>query len=417
MKNTCYRIALRFLLSNKRSMLMSLSGIIFGVGLIVLTQALTSGFEQFFIRTILGTDGTLRIQDRVQDSLATMELKASETDEATILGLSESRRYIEGVKHPYAIIEALKMAEHVTGVSEILRGSVILDTNFRQSWAEVYGIDIEEHMRVSNIEETVIRGSIRDFQDSPYGIMVGSVIARRNNVRVGDTVILKNGSLNQSFIVSCIYETGVDHVDRKRVFTHMSEARAILAQPFGVSYIQVNIDDPARAPVVGKVFENIFGHIVTPWQDREKVWLDVFAALRVLSAMMVSTIIIISGLGMFNTLAMIVMEKSKEIAILRSMGYTRTDISRIFLWLGFLVLLTGCVCGCIFAALSTWSVSQLPLRIRGVFSTETVVVYWSASHYLYAILASSVVVMIASYIPARRAARLEPGDIIRGTGG
>ena len=117
---------------------------------------------------------------------------------------------------------------------------------------------------------------------------------------------------------------------------------------------------------------------------------------------------------MFNTLAMIVLEKTKEIAILRSMGYTRRDITRIFLLQGALVLAVGCVLGCALGAGGTWLVENIPLRIRGIFSTDHFVVYWSPWHYVWAVAAATVVVLIASWIPARRAARLEPGEIIRG---
>jgi lipoprotein-releasing system permease protein len=118
---------------------------------------------------------------------------------------------------------------------------------------------------------------------------------------------------------------------------------------------------------------------------------------------------------MFNTLAMIVMEKTKEIAILRSMGYTRRDISRIFLWQGAIVLILGTILGWILGAAVTYGVSQLPIRVRGIFSTDNFVVAWSIWHYVAATVTAAVVVMVASLIPARRAARLEPGDIIRGT--
>lgn len=416
MKNTCFQIALRFLLSKKRAMLMSLSGIMFGVGLFVLTQAQTSGFEKFFIRTILGTDGAIRIQDRFQDTLATMEIKGAQGD-STQLSMSEHRKYIEGVRHPHEIKNALRAFGEVTGVAEVLRGSVELDTNFRQSLVQAYGINLDEQLRVSNLEDNITVGDIRDFRESPRGVMVGSVIARRNNVNVGDYVLLRNADVVQRFRVSAIFETGVDHVDRKRIYIHMSEARPILKEPFGVSYIQVNLANPESAISLSNQLEHILQHAVTPWQEREKVWLDVFSALRISSAMTVSTIIIISGLGMFNTLAMIVMEKNKEIAILRSMGYTRPDISRIFLWQGFMVFMAGAGLGCLLAIASTWGITKIPLRIRGVFSTDHFVVHWAASHYIYAVLAAAIVVTIASYIPARRAARLEPGDIIRGTGG
>jgi lipoprotein-releasing system permease protein len=156
-------------------------------------------------------------------------------------------------------------------------------------------------------------------------------------------------------------------------------------------------------------------HRATSWQERERVWLGVFRFFRIAAAIMVSTIIVVSGLGMFNTLAMIVMEKTKDIAILRSMGYERRDIRDIFLLQGALVLLVGVLAGWALGVLSTYVVSAVPVSVRGIFSTDHIVVLWRLEHYLGAGLAAMVVVFVASWLPARRAARLEPAAIIRGT--
>jgi len=129
----------------------------------------------------------------------------------------------------------------------------------------------------------------------------------------------------------------------------------------------------------------------------------------------VSVFTLIAGLAMFNTLAMIVLEKTKEIAILRSMGYSREDISRIFLWQAAIVLAIGTVLGCALGAIITYAVSQYPLPITGIFTSHKFLVQWSKWHYFEAIGTAVLFVMIASLFPARRAARLEPGDIIRGT--
>jgi len=112
---------------------------------------------------------------------------------------------------------------------------------------------------------------------------------------------------------------------------------------------------------------------------------------------------------------MIVMEKTKEIAILRSMGYTREDISRIFLWQATIVLAIGTVLGWILGAAITYAVSQTPINIRGIFAADTFLVHVSPWHYVAATVTAVIMVMVASLIPARRAARLEPGDVIRGT--
>ena len=161
--------------------------------------------------------------------------------------------------------------------------------------------------------------------------------------------------------------------------------------------------------------QETFAHRVVSWQEREKVWLDVFKALRVSSAITVSTIILLSGLGMFNVFAIMVIEKTRDVAILRSMGFTPADVSRIFLWQGALVLALGIVLGCLLAAAATYGISRIPLRIRGIFSTDSFVVNWDVSHYLWAVAIAIVVVGVASWIPARRAARIEPAKIIRET--
>src|SRR5882724_12144341 len=91
------RIAFRFLTAKKRAMLMSLSCIILGVGLFVVTQATTSGFEEFFIKTILGTDGAIRIQDKIQDTLRSM---AGGEGSPFMIRQKEGRKYIEGIEEP-----------------------------------------------------------------------------------------------------------------------------------------------------------------------------------------------------------------------------------------------------------------------------------------------------------------------------
>jgi len=393
---TTFHIAVRFLLAKKRAMLMSLSGIVFGVGFFIITQAQTAGFEQFFTHTALATDGSLHVEDRLQNSQDNL------------------RKYIPGVQFPGQITNALKQFENIAAISPVLRGNVDLDSNSRIQPAQIFGINLEDFLAVSDLGHQIIRGSLDSFRTDPKGIIIGAMLAARANLVVGAPVVLNQAGRSARYRVEAIFESGVEHVDKERVIVHLPEARAILAQPFGVTYLQANLRDNTRAAAEAPHMTEVLGQAVVPWQEREKIWLDVFRALRASSALTVSTIILISGLGMFNTLAMIVLEKTKEIAILRSMGYTRQDIAQIFLLQGALVLGVGSALGCALGAGGTWLVANIPLRIRGVFSTDHFVVAWSPWHYFWALIAATVVVFIASWIPARRAARLEPGDIIRG---
>lgn len=414
--STNLRIALRFLTARKRSMLMSLAGIIFGVGFFIFTQAQTTGFEQFFIRTILGTDGAIRVEDKYQLTSFSMDAPTSVGTKKFEVSIDRSaRKYVEGVENPTQVIEALRKFKNVRGISEVVQGAVIADTSFKNESARVYGIRLEDHQSVSDIETQIVRGSLEDYRNQPQGLLVGSELARRLQIEVGDSITLQVTDQRRRYRVSAIYQTGVADIDRVRIFMHLGEARSLLKKTDEASFLQVDLFDRDRAPEDAILMEEVLRHGAQSWQEREKIWLDVFQVLQISAALTVSTIILISGLGMFNTLAMIVIEKTKEIAILRSMGYTRRDISRIFLWLGAIVLVLGTVGGWAMGAGVTYTVSKLPIRVRGIFSADTFQVYWSIWHYVWATVTAAVVVMTAAWVPSRRAARLEPGDIIRGT--
>lgn len=409
-------ISIKFLLAKKRSMAMSLCGIAFGVGFLILTQALMSGFQGFFIQTILGTDGAIRISDKYQDTTLHVEAVSKSGERTKFYNEDRSnRQFVEGVEYPDQIEQAIMTLSNIAGASSVLMGDVGVQSPLRKAGADLMGIELESFSKVSDLENQLIFGSMENFRDKPMGLMFGKKLADRLDVRVGDSVILYHESQAQRFEVAAVYETGVSSIDKKRVFGHMRAARSLFGKPHGVSFMQIAIHDRNRAVEDSLAIESMTRHAAAPWQEREKAWLDVFKALEIMAAAMVTSIILVSGLGMFNTLAMIVMEKTREIAILRSMGYTRHDISVIFLLQGVVVLIVGALLGFALGAGLTYLVSSVPLQIRGIFTADSFVVQWSALHYLYAALTAVVIVVFASLAPARRAANLIPGDVIRGT--
>ena len=406
------RIAFRFLTAKKRAMLMSLSCTILGVGLFIVTQATTSGFEDFFIKTILGADGAMRIEDKIQDTMRSMGVSGGAGFQVRS---REGVKYIEGVDQPRQIIEAVNTFAGVQGVSAVLRGNVQLSSSFKNEEAQVFGVDLVQHLRVSDLGKQIFAGSLEDFRKSPSSALLGRVLAERLQLAVGDSFVINARGESRRYHVAAIYETGVRDIDKTRVYLDLVEARSLLKKPTGATFVQINLADPAQAPQLAARMEDMLGHSVRPWQEREKDWLAVFRALRISSAITVTVFTLIASLAMFNTLAMIVLEKTKDIAILRSMGYERRDITQIFLWQAGIVLAIGAVFGALFGAGVTWAVHQVPLPINSLFKTDYFIVTWDVNHYIEAIVTAIVMVMIASLVPARRAARLEPGDIVRGT--
>ncbi len=407
------QIAWRFLLAKRRAMLMSLTGIVFGVAFFIVTQAQTSGFEGFFITSVWGTNGALRVQDRFQGNVTSM-LAQGESGAGFQVPLREGRTYIAGVQYPRQVMQAVRRFGEVAGVSEVLRGKVSASSGFRSEDTEVYGIRLNDHLAVSNLGNQMRYGDLQAFDRDPQAIFIGTMLARRLAADVGTSILLKGTGEARRYRVAGIFETGVEEFDKRRVFIHLREARTLLDEPQVASFLQVSLYDNNDASRVAAHMEQALQHDVRAWQESEKSWLQVFRVLRISSGITMSVIILVAGLGMFNTLAIIVMERQRDIAILRSMGYTRRDVVRIFVGQGLIVLAGGAVLGWLFGFLLTLGLESLPISIRGIFSTDHFVVRWSLWHYVAATLVAVVVVLVASYVPARRAARIEPGEIIRG---
>jgi len=407
------RIALRFLTAKKSSMMMSLSCIVLGVGLFIVTQATTSGFKGYFIKTILGTDGAVRIQDKMQSSM--QSIAAGGNDSPFEIQVQNGQKYIEGIDYPGQLETMLRTFPNVSAISEVLHGQATIRSSFKDDTIQVYGIHLDDQLRVSDLGSQIVEGSLLDFRTNPDRALLGREMADRLQLKIGDTFQLEAAGGFHRYKVGAIYETGIEDVDRVRLYLNMEEARSLLKKPTGASYIQVNLFDKDRAQKDAGWMEQVLQHSVASWQYREKTWLQVFTALSVSTIITVSVFTLIAALAMFNTLAMIVMEKTKDIAILRSMGYTREDISRIFLWQAVIVLAIGTVAGCLLGLGVTYAVSQMPLQIRGIFATNHFIVTYNIWHYVGAVVTAVIMVMVASLLPSRRAARLEPGDIIRGT--
>lgn len=406
-------IAWRFLLAKKRAMLMSLAGIVLGVAFFIVTQAQTEGFQKFFVDTILGINGAVRVNDEWRNTITSMDTGEGGGFSVSVREEGEIR---PGISQPGAVKDAIEAFSDVTGASEVLRGSVQFTSGFKEREGRLFGVHIVDYLEVSDLASQVIAGDLDTFRQTPDGLILGNILANRLQLNIGDVLFVQGTRERRRFRLTTIIETGVELYDRTSGFTHLREARAVLNRGEGADYIQVALRDPDAAPRLAAHMQEALRHSVDSWQDREKSWLEVFRLLRVSSAITMAVILLIAGLGIFNTLAIIVMERRREIAILRSMGFSQRDVSRIFLNQGMIVLAAGTLGGWVLAALLTFTLENIPIHIRGIFSTNQLVMAWSITHYLQAALLAGVMVFIASTIPARRASLVEPASIIRGSG-
>jgi lipoprotein-releasing system permease protein len=404
-------IALRFATHRRRALLLSLVGVVFGVAIFICTQAQTQGFAQYFIDSTIGSNGALVVRARFRPRYEEL-IVASKSANAN----AAHRDYFEGINNANEIMRVSRQFSNVVSCSPVLRGTVSGRAGFENTTVDLFGIDPTLHLRTTDLAKQIIDGNFNDFRNNTSSLIIGSKLADTLEARPGDTMqLLSPGGEYWRFTVAAIARSGVGSIDSTRVYSHARVAQTLLKKPFTASMIIYKLRNPDRAPALATHFETLFQHAALSWQEREEANLQIFFTLRISAAITVSLIILLAGFGIFNVLTMSVLAKVKEIAILRSMGYRRTDISAVFLWQGALIAAVGSLIGCLLGAAMTWGVSHIPIRIRGLLYANHFLVIWDWRHYFWATLLAIVAVFIASYVPARRAAQLPPVATLRGS--
>lgn len=414
MRSPTLFIALRFIVSRKRSLFLSMLGVVCGVGFFITTQAQTQGFEKYFIDSILGTSGAIVISDRFQHRFTQFE----QTGGADLVASSgqNARKYYEGITDPYRLMRVTRQFSNVLGTAPVIRGTVSISSSFQTEALRLEGIDMRYHLQATSLKDQIISGSIDDFGNQPSGIILGWMLALKLQIAVGDNVTISSPTGSRTFKVLALFRSGINIIDESRGYVNIGIAQSLLGKPSAASIIIVRLRDPSRAPELAHHLQWLFSHSVRSWQERERGNLALFTTLRLSAAITVSLIILLAGFGIFNVLTLTVLEKLREIAILRSMGYRRWDIQAIFLWQGLIIAFCGSILGCGLGALMTWLVSMIPLNLRGIIFATHFIVDWNIWHYISGSMIAFVAVLIATYFPARRAAMVPPVDILRGSG-
>jgi lipoprotein-releasing system permease protein len=404
-------IALRFLFHRKRAFILSLCGVIFGVAIFVCTQAQTQGFAKKFIDSTIGSNGAIILKAQFSPRYDKLYV-APESSKAE----AGRRRYFEGITNAAEIMRISRRFSNVVSCAPVLRGTLTARADFENATVDLFGIDPAAQLRTTDINDQLIEGKFDDFRNNPSAVIVGSRLAETLGLGAGDPIQLLSPSGEYwRFTVAAVARSGVGAVDSTRVYCQSKVAQRLLHKPYPATMIIYKLRDPDAAPDLAAEFEQLFQHEARSWQEREQANLQLLLTLRISTAITVSLIILLAGFGIFNVLTMTVLSKIREIAILRSIGYSRRDISAIFLWQGALIAAIGSILGCIVGGISVIGVSHIPLQVRGLLYADYFPVASDWHHYLWATVLAVIAVAIASWVPAHRAGLLPPVTTLRGS--
>lgn len=407
-------IGLRYLQARRRETFISLItvisvlGVMIGVMTLNVVMAVMSGFEETLRDRLLGINAHIAIV-----------------------------RSGEPMQDYEKVVEQVKSEDAVVAASPTIYGQVMLTAGSRVSGVVVRGVDPDRVNDVVNVQSFLKEGSLAALETQhPVavedrtvllpGIILGERLANQLGVFQGSAVQVVSplGSPTaigvipkvRRFVVAGVLRTGMSEIDSTLVFMGLAEAQKFFELPGAVTSIELRVRDVNQSREVAERLQRQLGF---PYfaEDWTRLWPNLFSALELEKTVYFLVLLLMVLIGAFNivsTLVMVVMEKKKDVAILRSMGATQQSIRRIFLLKGCLIGIVGTISGVILGLLVCGLISQYQFKLPdGVFLISTVPVRIYMSNFVLVACASFVVCLLASIYPARQAAKLDPVEIIR----
>lgn len=402
------RVALRFLREGRMQTLLIIVGVAAGVAVIAYISALINGLQSNTLAKTLGAQAhiTLRALDDV-----VIPARLPVLDTATLTETQPRAQRLRSVANWQALLPLLERHDNIAAVSPLVSGSGLALRGEATQAIALMGVDLDRYDRIVGLRSKVVSGTARL---DPGEAIIGRDLASDLGVRVGDRLTLQTGtassSVSDSVRVTALVDLGVKDLNRRTVIVPLRAAQSLLGLPGGATGLDLALKNVWTAQELTQELRRQFPYKIESWQENNAQLVSALNAQSVSTALIRGVVLVVVVLGIASVLVVSVVQKRREIGILRAMGATRGQVLRVFLVQGAVVGALGSLLGIVLAVILIWLFTHF---VRGSDGLPLFSITLPLATALQVAAIATICGVLAAVAPARRAAAMDPAQAIR----
>lgn len=323
---------------------------------------------------------------------------------------------LQKLRNALGIMHALKQDDRVLAVAPRLVAQVFFNVGTTDLNAQVSGIEVEQEVRYYMFADYLVQGEARDLATGNNAVVLGKGLADMMEANVGDVVQVTTATGDRALLrVSGIFQSGIAEYDKVQCYASIKTVQELLGQPSSYyTDINVKLKNMLGAPAVAKELARRFDVDAIDIETANAQFETGSKVRSTISYAVGVVLLIVAGFGIYNILNMLIYEKLDTIAILKATGFSGGDVRRIFLALSMIIGVVGATGGLVFGFALQNVVDNIPFVTQALPTVTTFPIDYSLKYYIIAVTFALLTTWIAGWFPARKAAHVDPVEIIRG---
>lgn len=415
-----YTIAQTHLMARKKQSMVAMLGVTFGISMFLVMISFMTGVNHFLNDLALDGSPHIRIYNPVKTErtpiLETMKKQEGKSDEMVVVHHQRPKNELPKIYKGIQIAKIIEKMPEVYGVSPQVTTQVFYNNGPIQISGSISGSDILKENKLYKLNDKMTSGSIEGLLLNPEGIILGSGLAKKVNAKVGDRISITTPYGNTLLLkVVGTFSFGIATVDDIRSYASLATVQKILQRDPGyVTDIHLKMKDYTQAKAFGKELENMFGYKAEDWETANAAFFAGDQIRFVMTAVVSITLLIVAGFGIYNIMNMHIINKMKDIAILKATGFESKDIVTIFLLQSIIIGVLGGILGISIGYFFSYLISITPFPEGSILKIDTFPVNFDPMFYVLGVFFGFLTTLFAGYFPALKASKIDPVAILRG---